>query len=87
MTDRTRYQEYLSCVPETVARFGGCYLSQSNRVVPLSGEWMPERMILLEFPGERNIRDWLESSEYRAIAPLRDVGAESRAVILEGTVD
>ena len=44
-------------------------------------------MILLEFPGERNIRDWLASPEYRAIAPLREAGADSRAVILEGTVD
>ncbi len=27
------------------------------------------------------------SPEYRLIAPLREAGAESRAVILEGTVD
>jgi uncharacterized protein (DUF1330 family) len=87
MKDVGSYQEYLSRVPETLDRFGGRYLSRSSRVVPLSGEWTPERMILLEFPGERNIRDWLASPEYRAIAPLREAGAESRAVILEGTVD
>jgi uncharacterized protein (DUF1330 family) len=85
--DRTRYQEYISRVPETLIRYGGRYLSRSSRVIPLSADWKPERMILLEFPGERNIRDWLGSPEYQSIAPLREAGAESRAVILEGTVD
>jgi len=85
--DPTRYQEYLSRVPETLARFGGRYLSRGNRVIPLSADWKPDRMILIEFPGEQNIRDWLASPEYRAIAPLREAGAESRAVILEGNVD
>ncbi len=82
-----KYQEYLNKVPETLARFGGRYLSRSSRVVPLSGEWKPERMILIEFPGEQSIRDWLVSPEYRAIAPMREAGAETRAVILPGSVD
>jgi uncharacterized protein (DUF1330 family) len=85
--DRARYQEYVSRVPETLIRYGGHYLSRSNRVIPLSGDWTPERMILLKFPDERNIRDWLASPEYRAIAPLREEGAISRAVILEGIVE
>lgn len=87
VTDSARYQEYLSKVPETLFRYGGHYLSRGNRIIPLSGDWTPERMILLEFPGEQNIRDWLESREYRAIAPLREAGAATRAVILEGAVD
>jgi uncharacterized protein (DUF1330 family) len=85
--DRARYQEYISRVPETLARFGGRYLSRGNRVIPLFGDWKPERMILIEFPDERRIRDWLVSPEYLAIAPLREAGAASRAVILEGTID
>ncbi len=85
--DRERYREYVTRVPETLVRYGGRYLSRGNRVIPLTGDWKPERMILLEFPDERNIRDWLASPEYRSIAPLREAGAASRAVILEGTVD
>ncbi len=85
--DADRYREYQSKVAEIVARHGGRYLSRGNRVIPLSADWNPERMILLEFPGERNIREWLASPEYRAIAPLREAGAAARAVILEGSVD
>jgi uncharacterized protein (DUF1330 family) len=82
-----RYREYQSKVPGTIARYGGRYLARGEGVTPLSGDWKPERMILLEFPDERHIRDWLASPEYRAIAPLREAGAETRAVIVEGLVD
>ncbi len=50
----------------------------------LGGEWAPERMIVLEFPSEAHIREWLSSPEYQAIAPLREAGAEIKAVLLEG---
>jgi uncharacterized protein (DUF1330 family) len=30
------------------------------------------------------VEDWLSSPEYRAIAPLREAGAEARAILAEG---
>ena len=50
----------------------------------LRSEWLPERMIVLEFPSEAHVSEWLSSPEYQAIAPLREAGAEIRAVLLEG---
>jgi len=44
----------------------------------------PERIIILEFSSEETIRGWSASPEYRAIAPLREAGAETRALIPEG---
>jgi uncharacterized protein (DUF1330 family) len=87
MKDSTRYQEYISRVPETLVRYDRHYLSRGNRIIPLSGDWTLERRILLEFPDERHIQDWLASRKYKVIAPLCEAGASSRAVILEGTVD
>ncbi len=48
------------------------------------GGWTPERVILLEFPSEAHIRQWLSSPEYKAVAPLREEGAEIRAVVVQG---
>jgi uncharacterized protein (DUF1330 family) len=68
-----------------VARHGGRYLVRGGEVATLlGGLWMPERMIILEFPSEERVREWLSSPEYQAIAPLREDGAEIRAVRLEG---
>jgi uncharacterized protein (DUF1330 family) len=85
--DGKPYREYQSRVREIITKFGGRYLSRGNHVLPLSGDWTPERMNLLEFPDEWNIREWLASPEYQRLAPLREAGADSRAIILEGTID
>jgi uncharacterized protein (DUF1330 family) len=81
------YAQYVAKVPEIAAKYGGRYLARTNRVESLFGGWKPERMILLEFPSEETIHRWLDSAEYRAIAPLREAGAETRAVIVDGSVD
>jgi uncharacterized protein (DUF1330 family) len=44
-------------------------------------------MIILEFPSETSIDEWLSSTEYKAIAPLREAGAEIRAVVIQGCVE
>ena len=82
--DSDQYQQYISGVSKIVAKYGGRYLARGNQITPIAGSWNPERIILLEFPSEEHIREWLASSEYQAIAPLRQAGAETKAVIVQG---
>lgn len=82
--DSEKYRRYVSEVSRLVPRFGGRYLVRGGKITPMGDTWKPERIIILEFPSEADIRAWLSSPEYRAIAPLREAGAETRAVILEG---
>jgi uncharacterized protein (DUF1330 family) len=83
--DAQKYGQYISQVPGIVAKYGGRYLVRGGKVTSLLGcRWRPERMIVLEFPSEECVREWLYSPEYQAIAPLREEGAEIRAVLLEG---
>jgi len=82
-----KYQQYIAQVPEIVAKYGGRYLARGGQVTPLLGGWRPERVIILEFPSEANIRQWLSSPEYQAITPLREAGAEIRAVVVQGCAE
>jgi len=82
--DQQVYEQYQLLVPPIVERYGGRYLGRGGRTTPLGKQdWQPERMILLEFPAMENIRQWLASPEYQEIAPLRERGADVRAVVLE----
>ncbi|MGD0174620.1 MAG: DUF1330 domain-containing protein [Anaerolineales bacterium] len=85
--DKAKYQQYILKVPGTVKPFGGRYLARGNNVIPLLGEWKPERMIILEFPSKENIFRWLSSPQYQMIKTLREEGAETQAIIIEGEVD
>ena len=82
--DPEKYQQYIAQVSRLVTQHGGRYLVRGGKITPLGDAWKPERIIILEFPSEDNIRAWLASPEYRAVAPLREAGAETRAVLLEG---
>jgi uncharacterized protein (DUF1330 family) len=54
--DPERYQQYISQVATIVTQHGGRYLVRGGEVTPLVGGWLPERMIVLEFPSEGHIR-------------------------------
>lgn len=83
--DHEKYSQYISKVPNIVAKHGGRYLVRGGKVTTLlRSKWVPERIIVLEFPSEAHVSEWLSSPEYQAIAPLREAGAEIRAVLLEG---
>ena len=87
VTNPACYQQYLSEVSKIVANHGGRYLARGSQITPITGNWRPERLILLEFPSEGHIREWLSSTEYQTIAPLREASTETRAVVIQGCID
>lgn len=82
--DRETYQKYVDQIPPVAARYGGRYLVRGEEVVPLSGDWHPERLILLEFESFEAITRFTLSPEYRALAPLRERSTRTRAVAAKG---
>jgi uncharacterized protein (DUF1330 family) len=78
------YAEYVRRVPATVERYGGRYVVRGGPVVALTGDWNPERIVILEFPTAQHMERWNASPEYAAVAPLRARAATTRAIALEG---
>jgi len=84
--DQETYSRYVENVPEVIEKFGGRYLSQGGRIWPLSGNWNPERIILIEFQTLEQLQQCFNSSEYQKIAPFRIQSTVSRSIIVEGLV-
>jgi uncharacterized protein (DUF1330 family) len=84
VTDPETYAVYLRKVRDTVENHGGRYLARGGTVVPIGGGWHPERLVVIEFPSFDRMNAWLSSEEYRALAPLREASAQSRAAAVEG---
>jgi uncharacterized protein (DUF1330 family) len=78
------YAEYVTKVQPIVEAHGGRYLARGGEITPLSGGWEPERLVIVEFPSEDNLRAWLASDDYRALAPLREGTTTSRALFTQG---
>lgn len=78
------YEVYRDKVPPTIAAYGGKYLTRGGRVVPIEGDWMPKRFVILEFPSVAQFKNWYDSPEYQAVLPIRLRTTKSRAFVIEG---
>lgn len=82
--DHALYGQYVEQVSAVVERHGGHYLTRGGEVTVLSGDWHPERLVLIAFPTMRDLRACFASPEYARLAPLRERSTTSRALIVEG---
>lgn len=84
VTDPASYGRYIEQVPEVVFRHGGRYVARSDQVVPLSGGWEPDRVIIIEFPDMDHLVAFGSSPEYRALASLRESSTRTRSIAMPG---
>ncbi len=82
--DKNLYSEYIKQVYDIVTQHGGTYLARGGNITAFSGNWHPERMILIEFEDKQQIQNCFQSPEYREIANLREQSTISRAIIVKG---
>lgn len=82
--DPQGYEEYKRLAPPAVARFGGKYLVRGGKTEALEGEWSPSRLVILEFPGVEQAKQWLTSEEYRPARALRHKTALTKMIVAEG---
>ena len=77
------YAEYIAKIPEVIAKYGGRYLARTGQVTPLSGNWNPERIIIIEFETIEHLRKCFGSEEYNQIAPLHERSVAGKAIAVD----
>ena len=82
--DAEGFAEYSERVPETIARHGGRFLARGGRVEVLEGNWVPKRVVLVEFESFEQAKLWYDSEEYQALSEIRRRCAETDMVLVEG---
>jgi uncharacterized protein (DUF1330 family) len=86
ITDPQRYAQYVDQVAKIVVQHGGRYLVRGGEVTSLSGNWRPERVIVIAFDSMEQLRACFASPEYLALAPLRERSTIARSIVVEGYV-
>jgi uncharacterized protein (DUF1330 family) len=67
-----------------VAAYGGKYLARGGRTEVLEGNWVPKRLVILEFESVEKAVTWLESPEYQPARQVRHRTATTNMVVIEG---
>jgi uncharacterized protein (DUF1330 family) len=84
VTDADGYDEYRKGVPATIAAHGGRYLTRGGATEVLEGDWVPRRMVILEFPSMAALKAWYDCPEYRPLRAIRERTAVSSLVAIDG---
>ena len=71
VADKERYETYKQMVPPTLEAFGGQFLVRGGSVETLEGEWLPKRLVIVEFPSMAEARAWWASEQYAEAKALR----------------
>jgi uncharacterized protein (DUF1330 family) len=82
--DENLYSRYVEGVADVVHGHGGRYLARGGSVTPVSGGWVPERVVLIEFDTAEQVERCFSSPEYARLAPLRERSTKSRAIVVQG---
>lgn len=84
VTNPEGYKEYMKLSPPAVAAYGGKFVARGGRTEVLEGDWMPNRLVILQFENIENAKAWLDSPEYSEAKALRHKYARSNMVVIEG---
>ncbi len=78
MRDMEGFKPYAAAVPDVVRSFGGRFLARAGKVTPLAGAFVPERVVLIEFPTARDALAFYTSERYAPLLKIRLATTEAR---------
>jgi uncharacterized protein (DUF1330 family) len=84
VTNPEGYEEYKKLAPPTLAVYGGKYIARGGGTEVLEGDWVPNRLVILQFESVERAKAWLNSPEYSEARTLRHKYAKSNMVVVEG---
>jgi uncharacterized protein (DUF1330 family) len=84
VTDPVGYEDYKRLASPTLAIYGGKYIARGGNTEVLEGEWIPKRLVILEFENSERAKAWLNSPEYAEARKLRHTYAKSNMVVVDG---
>ena len=82
--DPEAYKQYVALAPASIETHGGKYLARAGRTEKLEGDWLPRRLVILEFESIEQARTWLDSPDYAPVKKLRHQSASTNMVVIEG---
>ena len=84
VTDPVGYEEYKRLAAPTVAAYGGRYVVRGGAAETVEGDWVPRRLVVLEFESAEQAKRWCGSPEYAVARAVRQRTARSNMVIVAG---
>jgi uncharacterized protein (DUF1330 family) len=83
--DLEGFRPYIANVPAFIEKHGGKYIVRGAEPKPIEGDWSPQRMVILEFPAQRNAEQFLADPGFQELARIRHKTTTSKLVLVDGS--
>lgn len=84
VTDPVHYEDYKKLAAPTVELYGGKYIARGGKTETLEGNWLPNRLVILQFDTLKQAKSWHNSVEYGEAKSIRHETAISKMVVIDG---
>ena len=61
--DADKFKEYRTATLPVVAKYGGKFLVRGGEIQICEGDWIPERLVMVEFESMERAREFYDSPE------------------------
>ena len=80
------FLEYAQKIPAFIEKHGGKYIVQGVVPEKMEGDWVPERLVILEFPSIEKAKAFLADPEAQDLFSLRHETTNSQLILAEGCI-
>jgi uncharacterized protein (DUF1330 family) len=80
--DPVGFRPYAADIPDIVKSFGGRFIARAGKVTPLSSAFVPERVVVIEFPEAGDALRFYTSERYAPLLKIRLATTEARFMII-----
>ena len=84
VTDAAKYEKYKQLTPGAIAAHGGRFVIRGGTTAVLEGNWVPKRIVVIEFPSLAAAKTFYDSPEYREARAARAGAANMNIIAAEG---
>jgi uncharacterized protein (DUF1330 family) len=78
------YEEYKKLSLPSLKPYSGRFIVRGGPVLTLEGDWIPERIVILEFPSKEIALEWWNSDIYAKAKAIRQRTASTKMIVVEG---
>ncbi len=82
--DLQGFLEYAEKIPAFIEKHEGRYIVQGAVPEKMEGDWIPERLVILEFPSTDKAKEFLADPDAQNLFSLRHKTTNSQLVLAEG---
>jgi uncharacterized protein (DUF1330 family) len=84
VNDFAGFRNYIAEIPAFITKHSGKYIVQGVRPTTIEGDWKPERMVIIEFPGREKAEAFLNDPDVQDLFKVRHDTTTSKLVLADG---